>query len=126
MRNNQCMADDIRFLKNGRNFQHKRNSLGEIVQGKDDVKQCVVTITTTQKGSVPFMHNLGCDLLPAIGEKSETAIDYLIGVYSKEVPIQEPRCNIVEVTGEANENGQITMKIYFAQNNETDYVEVYV
>ncbi len=108
--------------------QHKRNSINETISGKEDVKQCVKTIASTQKGSVPFMPEFGCDLMPAIGEKSPLAIDYLIGVYSKEIPIQEPRCNISEVVGDFTENGTVKMVIYFLykEDESKDFTEVYI
>lgn len=109
-------------------FQHKRNSLYETISGKEDVKQCVKTIALTQKGSVPFMPEFGCDLMPCIGEKSPLAIDYLIGVYSKEIPLQEPRCEVSEVVGDFDDNGKIKMIIYFSckEDGSKDFTEVYV
>ena len=109
-------------------YQHKRNSLTETVSGKEDVKQCVKTIASTQKGSVPFMPEFGCDLFPAVGEKSPLAIDYLIGVYTREISLQEPRCEISEVVGDFTEDGQIKMTIYFTckEDENSDFVELYV
>ncbi|MCD8024757.1 MAG: hypothetical protein LUE64_04410 [Candidatus Gastranaerophilales bacterium] len=110
-------------------FQHQRNSIGGIVTGLDDVKQCVSSIISTQKGTIPFMPEFGCDLLPAIGEIGQNAIDYLIAVYSREIPLQEPRVEVDTVAGEADENGKITMNVYFTYTptNETGSVfrEIY-
>ncbi len=108
--------------------QHKRDSMNETISGKEDVKQCVTTIASTQKGSVPFMPEFGCDLMPAIGEKSPLAIDYLIGVYSKEIPLQEPRCEVTDVVGDFTEDGKIKMIIYFShkEDGSKDFTEVYV
>lgn len=113
---------------NTKNWQHKRNSIGEIVEDIYDIKQCIRTIATTQKGSVPFAPEFGCNLMEAIGENSQDSIDYLCAIYLKEIPRQEPRCSIIEINGVFDENGKILMKVYFKNsiNNLTEKTEFYV
>lgn len=36
---------------------------GKIVEGLDDIAQCIVIITTTEKGSDPLRPTFGCNLL---------------------------------------------------------------
>jgi len=109
-------------------YQHKRNSIGEILTGRDDVRQSIRTICTTQKGSVPFAPEFGCDLLPAIDENPIISIQNLKVVYLKEIPRQEPRCEIIDVNGVFNDNGQLHMTINYKLkgNNLGEKVEVYV
>lgn len=111
-----------------KNWQHKRNSIGEVVYNIYDIKQCIRSIAMTQKGSVPFAPEFGCDIMSAIGENSDDAIENLIIIYTKEIPRQEPRCEIIDITGSFDGNGKICMIVYFKDttNNLTDKTEVYV
>ena len=117
---------DITQLKT-KNFQHKRNTIGEIVLDDNDIAQCIKTICTTKKGSVPFAPEFGCDVFEAIGENPQASIDFLKTVFLKEIPKQEPRCQVTDVTGAFDDNGKIVMIVYFKKksDNLTSKVEVY-
>ncbi len=121
------MITDITKL-NKKNWQHKRNTIGEVVQGSDDIKQCIETIMTTDKGSVPFMPELGTNVIEAIGENSEDAINIAIAIYKKEIPLQEPRCAITDITGVCDDNGHIHITVYYKEKSTgyTDKVERYI
>ncbi len=108
------MAQDITKLTT-KNWQHKRNTIGEVAVDIYDIEQCIKTIATTQKGEVPFMPELGINFLEGIGEESENAILYYKTQYLKEIPRQEPRCEVIDVTGKFDENGQIKMVVYFKE-----------
>lgn len=109
-----------------KNWQHKRNTIGDIVQDEMDVEQCIKTIAGTLKGSVPLMPELGCDTISAVGEKGGNAIDRLITIYTKEIPKQEPRCEILFITGEYSEDGRVHMKINYKYKNTNNVTEVYI
>lgn len=109
-------------------WQHKRNTLGEIIKGSDDIRQCIHTILQTPKCSIPFMPELGTDIFQAVGENTEDAIDIGIAIITKEIPIQEPRAEIIDVTGSKDTNGQIKFSIYWKNKitNLTEKTEVYI
>ena len=121
------MTTDITKI-NTRKWQHKRNTLGEIIQGTDDIRQCIQTILQVVKGSIPFMPELGTDIIEAIGENTEDAIDIGIAIITKEIPLQEPRAEVLDVTGDKEENGTTHFVIYFKDKttNLTDTTEVWV
>lgn len=109
-------------------WQHKRGSIGEIAVGIHDIKQCVDTVITTNKGTVPLMPELGCDQIEAIGETPEVAIDILKTIWLKEIPLQVPRCEVIDIVGESNDDGRILMKIYFKDKTtgKKDYTKKYL
>lgn len=121
------MVQDITKL-NTKNWQHKRGTIGLVVQEIFDIKQCVDTIVSTPKGSVPFAPEFGCEQIEAIGENSIDAIDILRAIWLKEIPLQEPRCEITEITGDFDDNGDCFMTIYFKdkKSNISEKIERYI
>jgi len=111
-----------------KNWQHKRGTIGGIASNIDDIRQCINTICSIDKGEVPFMPELGADIFGAIGENSDDAIDIIKSVLLKEIPKQEPRCEITDITGSKDENGGVKLTIYFKEKMTglTDKTEVYV
>ena len=109
-------------------WQHKRNTIGEIVQDSADIKQCIKNILTTAKGSMPFMPEFGTDIIQAVGEKSPDAADIAIAIVSKELPVQEPRIEVNAVSFEYDEYGKVIIKINYTEKATgiNDYTEVYI
>ena len=120
-------AIDITKL-NTKNWQKRRNTIGGIASNIDDIRQCINTICSLDKGEVPFMPELGADIFEAIGENSDDAINIIKSVLIKEIPKQEPRCEITDITGLYDENGRIKITIYFKEKMTglTDKTEVYI
>lgn len=121
------MIQDITKIKT-KNWQHKRGTIGEVVTEIDDIAQCVTSIMEITKGSVPLCPELGTDVIRAIGENTEDAIEIATAIFSKEIPIQEPRCEILDITAEKNENGKIKIKLYIQTktNSKTKKIERYI
>ena len=111
-----------------KNWQHKRNTIGEIATDINDIKQCIDTICSTDKGSIPFMPEFGTEAMQALGENSDDAIDMISALWKTEIPKQEPRCEVTEITGVKEDNGRIKMKIYFREKSTkiTQTTEVYI
>ncbi|MCD7780408.1 MAG: hypothetical protein LUH05_07035 [Candidatus Gastranaerophilales bacterium] len=107
------ITDTTKITEN--TWQHKRNSIGETVTGIEDIKQCIDTILTVSKGDIPLMPELGTDIIKAIGENAEDAIDIAKAIFSKEIPKQEPRAELVDISGTKTENGRINLKIQFKE-----------
>ena len=107
-----------------KNWQHKRGTIGEIVTDMNDIAQCVVSIMELTKGSVPFMPELGTNVMEAIGENTEEAIEIAAAIYEKEIPIQEPRCEVIEITGMKDANGKIKITVYIKEKNNDNTIKV--
>lgn len=87
---------DVRKL-NTEYWQHQKGTIGGILTEADDIGQCLETIATTQKGTVPHNPLFGFDLmefqdmpLNQIEAKLKTA---LLG----DLSIQEPRAEITDI-----------------------------
>lgn len=121
------MTENINKL-NTTSWQHKRGTIGKVVIGSEDIKQCINNIINIQKGSIPFMPELGTNIIAAIGEKANDAIDIAVAIFSKEIPIQEPRVEIISTSGEYTESGEIHITIQYRekQSGISDYTEVYL
>lgn len=65
-------------------WQYKLNEIGSVVEGADDINQCIAIILQTKKGSVPLRPTFGSDIFKYI--------DY---------PISEAKPNIVRETIDA-------------------------
>lgn len=120
------MQDITKITANS--YQHARNTIGEVLINRDDIRQCIRTICTTQKGDVPFAPEFGCDLFQAIGENPQDSIIYLKVIYLKEIPKQEPRCEVLDVNGFFDDKGKLQMTVnYKLKNNDLgEKVEFYV
>lgn len=103
------MTTDIKT----KNFQHKRNSVGEVVTDLDDIQQCYENILALTKGEVPLSPNLGTDILNAVGESPDNAMQIIKTIVLKELPQQEPRGEILSVSHSYNTNGRLKVKIHF-------------
>lgn len=117
------MIQDITKIKT-KNWQHKRNSIGEVVTEIDDIAQCVTSIIETSKGSVPLCPELGTNIIEAIGENTEDAIEIAKAIYAKEIPIQEPRCELLDITAEKDDNGKIIIKPYLQQKSTGKVIKI--
>lgn len=96
-----------------KNFQHKRNTVGEIVTDLDDIQQCYENIFALTKGEVPLAPNLGADILEAIGKNPDEAMRIVKTIAFKELPKQEPRGEILSVKSSYDTNGKLKVKIHF-------------
>ena len=111
-----------------KNWQKARNTIGGIVTETEDIRQCINTICSVRKGKIPYMPEFGTDIADAVGENSDDAIDIIASVLKREIPVQEPRCEITEVTGVKDSNGVIKMTVYFKakMTGITDKEEIYI
>ena len=122
------MSKDITNI-NSKNWQHKRGSIGEIVVENDDIKQCIKSILETAKGEVPLNPEAGTEIINAVDENPDDAVEIAIKTVYKEIPKQEPRCEVLYVESEKDiDTGVIKIIIYFKnkKTNITDKTEVYI
>ncbi|MGN0015431.1 MAG: hypothetical protein ACI37T_08450 [Candidatus Gastranaerophilaceae bacterium] len=98
---------------NTKNFQHKRNTIGEVVTDLDDIQQCYENILSLTKGEVPLAPNLGTDIFNAVGENPDNAMQIIKTIVYKELPLQEPRGEILSVKHIYDTNGKLKVRIHF-------------
>lgn len=71
---------------------------GEIVQGLDDIGQCISVLLATQKGSDPMRPTFGVDLLGYLDLPISEALPRLIQDIQSQVETWEPRAEIQSLT----------------------------
>jgi phage baseplate assembly protein W len=76
----------------------KLGAIGEIVQGPDDVEQCLQIILTTPKGSDPLRPTFGADLWQYIDYPIDAAIPSLVREVTEAITLWEPRVKLVSIT----------------------------
>lgn len=100
------------------NWQLSANALGQIVQGVDDVRQCIDVILLTQKGTRVFEPNFGVDLLSYLSRPATVAAE-LAREIQEQVNTYEPRARITQIRSEVTANGQVTFYITWQMGSFT-------
>ena len=108
------------------NWQLSNQMIGQVVEGIDDIRQCIGTILTTTKGSDPMRLLFGSDIWQFIDNPVNTAVANIsaeiidsIGKWEPRVRIKELTYNITgskidfELTAELLESGEITQILFF-------------
>jgi len=72
-------------------------ALGEIVQGADEVEQCLRVILGTPKGSVPLDPDFGCDAWRWIDAPGPQAYAAVVREVADAIRLYEPRAELVQV-----------------------------
>jgi phage baseplate assembly protein W len=96
-----------------KNWQKKRGTIGEIVTDLDDIEQCYDNIFNTVKGSIPFQPNIGTNIIEAIGEKNNNAIQIVETIIKEEFTIQEPRAEVISITSKTETTGELYFFVTF-------------
>ena len=97
---------DIKYV----DWQPKLNEIGEVVQGIDDINQCIQIILTTQKGSVPHRPTFGSDIYQYIDYPVQEAIPNIIREVIDAITEWETRVEVSQVTAELDE-AKVKIKI---------------
>lgn len=69
----------------------KLNDMGAVVQGVDDVQQCIAIILTTPQGSDPLRPTFGANLWSYIDNPIGTAIPSIVKEVTGAITMWEPR-----------------------------------
>ena len=93
------------------NRQHKKG--GGVAYGFEDIQQCLDTIFHNEKGEVPLQPNIGCNILEAIGENPDNALQIAKTIVLKEFPLQEPRIEVVDVKTYYLENFKLAVQVKY-------------
>lgn len=106
-------------------WQPKLNDIGEVVQGIDDINQCIYIILTTQKGSVPHRPTFGSNIYQYIDYPAQEAIPNIIREVIDAITEWEKRVEISKVTAELNEaNVKIKIEWNLIDSDITSVTEV--
>lgn len=88
------------------------NGLGQVVQGIDDIAQCINTILVTQKGTDPFRPLFGADIISYIDKPVNTSIPGIIREIQEQIKLWEPRAKLTRITPEIDVSS-VSFKIEF-------------
>lgn len=70
--------------------------IGEVVQGIDDIKQCLTILLFTRKGTDPLRPDFGCGAIDRIDQPVNSAIPSMIKDIIDAVTLFEPRIDILK------------------------------
>jgi phage baseplate assembly protein W len=119
------MATKIQDIR-ATNWQLSNQTIGQVVEGIDDIRQCMGIILTNTKGSDPMRPLFGSDIWRFIDTPINTAVANIsaeiidcIGKWERRIIIKELTYNIAgsridfELTGQLLESGEITQILFF-------------
>jgi phage baseplate assembly protein W len=112
---------NIQDVKNS-NWSKSINELGGIVEGYDDISQCMGIILTTVQGSVPGDPEFGCGIY-TMTDRSASNVGQMVKLMADALTKYEPRITIRKFVYEliVNEVGQYVVR--FKINWTTDIRE---
>lgn len=99
-------VQDIRAV----HWQPKLSAFGEVVEGLEDIGQCIGTILTTRKGSDPHRPEFGANVWKYIDWPIGEAIPHVIREAMDAVARWETRAEVVRVEPEIG-NAHLTMRV---------------
>lgn len=91
-------------------WQPKLNQIGNVVEGIDDIDQCIKIILMTRKGTDPHRPEFGSDIWKYIDYPVNEAVPNIIREAFDSITLWETRVEIKGITAEINES-QISLKI---------------
>lgn len=92
------------------NWQPKKNEIGEIVEGIEEIEQCIENILQTRKGSVPHNPEFGSDAWLYLDKPVNIAIPNIIRETIDAINMWEKRVSISNVNVETQQE-HITISI---------------
>lgn len=91
------MAATIENIRSA-DWQLSINAADSLVQGIDEVKQCIDIILSTEVGSDPLRPDFGCDILRHIDKPANQAVPNIMREITVSVSRWEPRVEVVKIT----------------------------
>ena len=98
----------------------KLGELGQVVEGLDDIKQCIEIILTTPKGSVPHRLDFGCDIYKFVDSPPAAATSYIVSEVYNALSKWEPRITVESVQVIPNNFAHYTIQVNWSPTE--DYV----
>ncbi len=89
------------------------SGLGNVVQGLDDVAQCVAIILTTPPGSDPLRPTFACDLWQFLDAPLSRVLPKIVAAVTSALQTWEPRIKVLGVTAApvAANPGQVEVSV---------------
>jgi phage baseplate assembly protein W len=81
------------------------SGIGRVVQGINDVNQCIQIILTTPKGSDPLRPTFGADIWRYIDAPIDTAIPSIVREVTEAVTRWEPRVTVISIVATPVQGG---------------------
>ena len=94
-------------------WQYKLNNIGGVVEGAEDINQCIAIILQTRKGSVPLRPTFGSDIYKYVDYPVNEAKPNIIRETIDAIQMWETRVNVEKVTVEIQETN-IIVKIQWS------------
>jgi hypothetical protein len=98
----------------------KLGAIGAIVQGIDDVDQCLAIILTTPLGADPLRPAFGCDLWRFIDYPINSAIPAIVQEIAAAISTWEPRVQLIAVdaspTGSGDTQPGVSIRVTWKLN----------
>lgn len=91
------------------NWSLSSEAIGEVVQGVDEISQCIILIVKTQKGSEPLRPDFGSDLFLYIDRPINEALPKVIKSIVDALATWETRIEVTKVS-------------YTVNGGETDFI----
>ncbi len=105
---------DVTTIK-AADWSHKVGSYGEIVQGLEDIAQCIRIILTTPKGSVPHRPQFGCDAWRYLDHPETQSLPHVIRECTDAVATWEPRATVTKITASYG-LAQVNLVVHWTAN----------
>lgn len=88
-----------------KDWSHRLGSFGDVVEGPEDVAQCVVIILTTPRGSSPYRPLFGCDAWRHLDKPLAIARPRVVQEVLEAIELWETRAKVrqVQVLSEVGE-----------------------
>ncbi|MDO8433505.1 MAG: GPW/gp25 family protein [Candidatus Binatus sp.] len=83
----------------------KLDAIGEVVEGIDDVKQCLGIIATTPQGTDPLRPTFGSNIWRYLDHPIDRALPAIVSELTTAIARWEPRVTLVSVTAQPINDG---------------------
>lgn len=100
------MADIV-----SRNWQFSLAGLGQVVQGLDDVAQCIKIILETRKGTDPLRPDFGCGIFEYMDRPVNMALPDMLREITNAIATYEQRVRIIRILHSVESDGSLKFTI---------------
>lgn len=106
-----------------RNWSLSIFNAGAVVQGVEDIAQCIQIICTTQKRSDPLRPDFGIDLNSYVDLPVNTVLPGLLNEMVTQIGRYEPRASINSIVPTISENSILNIKVVFSVGQQQSSTE---
>jgi hypothetical protein len=95
------------------------SGIGSVVQGLDDINQCIAIIMTTIPGEDPFRPTFGCNIFSYIDKPTPFVEASIAGIVTNAIQTWEPRVKVLSISasqGGAANPGQVSVSVTWQLN----------